>query len=202
MEWLHGNRTPNRGAALAAGIVLALAIALPSAAIGAQPGEAELYRWLDRHGVVRYTTDLGRIPKSRRSTVVRVIPQTVPTAASDAAAGVPATRTAPLPGVIPAPDADPFNTPGQARSVDARDLAPGTALGGSSWPELDDRIAELEMLVAQDEEAIKQMISTPQTGDHDELIDSEELREIGARLPVLQGELAELKRWRDDPGTR
>jgi hypothetical protein len=46
------------------------------------------------------------------------------------------------------------------------------------------------------------MISQPQIGDHDELLDSEELRVIGARLPVLQGELAELKRWRDDPDTR
>ena len=64
------------------------------------------------------------------------------------------------------------------------------------------RSAELEILVAKDEEAIKDMISAPQAGDYDELIDSEELREIGARLPVLQGELAELKRWRDDPGTR
>lgn len=193
-------RTPKRGAALAARVGVALAIVLSSAATGAQQGETELYRWLDRHGVVRYTTDLGRIPNSRRSTVIRVVPQSIPTAASNAAAAAPAPP--PLAGAIPAPDTDPFNAPGQARAVAAQDLAPGTALGGSSWPELDDRIAELEALVAQDEEAIKEMISTPQTGDYDELIDSEALREIGARLPVLQAELAELKRWRDDPGTR
>jgi hypothetical protein len=96
---------------------------------------------------------------------------------------------------------DPFNAPDQVGKVDAQDLATDAALGGSSWPELDARIAELEILVAKDEEAIKVMISTPQVGNHDPLIDSEELREIGARLPVLQGELAELKRWRDDPGT-
>jgi len=193
-------RTPKRGAALALLIGFALWIALPSFANGAQQGEVELYRWLDRHGVVRYTTDLSRIPNSRRSTVIRVVPQSVPTATSNAAPAIPAPPA--LPGVVPAPDADPFNAPGQAQAVDTQDLAPSAALGGSSWPELDDRIAELEMLVAQDEEAIKEMISTPQTGDYDELIDSEALREIGARLPVLQAELAELKRWRDDPGAR
>jgi len=158
-------------------------------AIGAQEGETELYRWLDRHGVVRYTTDLGRIPNARRSTVVRVVPRSVPAATA---------QTAPP---APVPGADPFNAPNQVQSVDSQDLPAGAALG-SSWPELDARIAELEALVAKDEEALKQMISRPQAGNRDELIDSEELREIGARLPVLQGELAELKRWRDDPGTR
>jgi hypothetical protein len=179
-----------RRAALAGLVGLALWIALPSVAIGARQSETELYRWLDRHGVVRYTTDLSRIPDARRSTVVRVVPPSIPTAT---------TRAAPA---APVPGADPFNAPGQVPKVDAQDLAPNAALSGSSWPELDARIAELEILVAKDEEAIKEMISTPQTGDYDELIDSEELREIGARLPVLQGELAELKRWRDDPGTR
>ncbi len=178
------------GAAFAGLVGLALWIALPSVAIGAQQGESELYRWLDRHGVVRYTPDLSRIPKSRRSTAIRVVPPSIPTATA---------RIAPA---APVPGADPFNAPGQVPTVDTQDLAPDAALGGGSWPELDARIAELEMLVAKDEEAIKEMISTPQAGDHDELIDSEELREIGARLPVLQGELAELKRWRDDPGTR
>ena len=100
------------------------------------------------------------------------------------------------------PGADPFNAPNQAPKVDTQDLAPSATLSGSSWPELDARIAELELLVAKDEETIKDMISAPQIGDYDELIDSEELREIGARLPVLQGELAELKSWRDDPGIR
>jgi uncharacterized coiled-coil protein SlyX len=190
MELPKRIRMPRRGAAFAGLVGFALWIALPYVAIGAQQSETELYRWLDRHGVVRYTTDLGRIPSARRSTVIRVVPPSVPTATSRAA------PAAPVPG------ADPFNAPGQVSPVDAQDLAADAAVGGGSWPELDARIAELEMLVAKDEEAIKEMISTPQTGDHDELIDSEELREIGARLPVLQGELAELKRWRDDPDTR
>ncbi len=177
-------------AAIAGLVGFVLWIALSSVAIGARQSETELYRWLDRHGVVRYTTDLSRIPDARRSTVIRVVPPSMPTAAS---------RVAPA---APVPGADPFTAPGQAPRVDSQDLAPDASLGGGSWPELDARIAELEILVAKDEEVIKDMISAPQTGDYDELIDSEELREIGARLPVLQGELAELKRWRDDPGIR
>jgi len=175
-----------RAAAFAGLVGFALWIALPSVAIGAQQGETDLYRWLDRNGVVRYTTDRDRIPNARRDTVIRVVPPSIPAATSRAA------PAAPVAG------ADPFSPPGQTRQADAQAAAPS----GRSWPELDARIAELEMLVAKDEEAIKEMISTPQTGDRDELIDSEELREIGARLPVLQGELAELKRWRDDPDTR
>ena len=190
MELPNRIRTSKRGAVFAGLVGFALWIGLSSVAIGAQQSETELYRWLDRHGVVRYTTDLSRIPNARRDTVIRVIPPSIPTATSRIAPAAPVTGT------------DPFNPPGQVQNVDPQDPAPGTALGGSSWPELDARIAELEMLVAKDEEAIKEMISTPQTGDYDELIDSEELREIGARLPVLQGELAELKRWRDDPDTR
>jgi len=190
MGLLNRIRMSKRRAALAGLVGFALSIALPSMAIGARQSETELYRWLDRHGVVRYTTDLSRIPDARRSTVVRVVPPSIPLATS---------RVAPA---APVPGADPFNAPGQAPTVDTQDLAPRASLGGNSWPELDARIAELELLVAKDEEAIKVMISIPQAGDYDELIDSEELREIGARLPVLQGELAELKRWRDDPDTR
>ncbi len=186
-------RMPKRGATWVVVAGFVLATALPWVAIGAQQGETELYRWLDRHGVVRYTTDLGRIPKSRRSTVVRVVPQS--TATTPVAPPAPAV---PLPGLVPAADADPFSAPGQITNVTPQASTAAT----SSWPELDARIAELELLVAQDEERIKQMVSAPQVGDDDDLIDSEELREIGARLPVLQGELAELKRWRDDPDTR
>ncbi len=183
-------RRAKRRAALAGLVGFACWIALPSLTVGAQQSEVELYRWLDRHGVVRYTTDLSRIPNARRSTVVRVIP--------------PANRTTPtrIAPAAPVPGADPFNAPDQISKVDAQDLAPDASLGGSSWPELDTRIAELEILVAKDEELIKEMISQPQIGDHDDLLDSEELRVIGGRLPVLQGELAELKRWRDDPDTR
>jgi hypothetical protein len=174
------------------------------------PTGPELYRWLDRDGTVRYTPDLGRIPDSRRKTVIRVVPGTK--ASAPTLAAQPGAMTIPTPGEKPPsaaaalgatlPDADPFNAPGEARRVQSQDLAPGTSFGGNSWPELDDRIAELEVLVARDEETIKQMVSAPPSEGYDELIHSPELREIAARLPVLQGELEELRRWREEPDRR
>jgi hypothetical protein len=101
-------RMPKRGAVLAGLVGFGLWIALPSMAIGVQQGETELYRWLDRHGVVRYTTDLSRIPNARRSTVIRVVPPSVQTAT---------TRVAPA---APVPGADPFNAPGTPRSAAVR----------------------------------------------------------------------------------
>ena len=76
-KWIQ---TPRCGAVFAGLVGFALWIALPSVAIGAQQRETELYRWLDRHGVVRYTTDLSRIPNARRSTVIRVVPPSIPAA--------------------------------------------------------------------------------------------------------------------------
>jgi hypothetical protein len=165
---------------------------------------------LDRYGAVRYTPDLSRIPDSRRNTVVRVVPSTKPRAGTLAAQ--PGAMTIPTPGEEPPSatatlggtlaDADPFNSPAERRGVQSQDLGTGTSYGGSSWPELDTRIAELEVLVAQDEETIKQMVSSPPSDEYDELIHSTELREIAARLPILQGELYELRRWREEPDRR
>ncbi len=201
----------------------ALALALTAALIPAAGGSAdeadeqaragvptpELYRWQDRYGAVRYTPDLDRIPDSRRDTAIRVIRSAKPE--STASAAQPGAMTIPTPGQkppsatatlgAPMPDADPFNAPSEARRVQSQDLTTGSA-GKGSWPELDARIAELEVLVARDEEAIKQMISTPASGEYDELIHSQELREIAARLPILQGELEELRRWREEPDRR
>ncbi len=211
---------PQRAGATLGALALALSAAPLLASNGATddgsgqlrpaPTGPELYRWLDRYGVVRYTPDLDRIPDSRRSTIIRVVRSAEPRAATLAAQ--PGPMTIPTPGETPPsataarvdtlPSAEPFNAPGEARRVGSRDLVSGTSFGGSSWPELDARIAELEILVARDEETIKQMISAPPSEDYDELIHSQELREIAARLPVLQGELDELRRWREEPDRR
>ncbi len=61
----------------------------------------------------------------------------------------------------------------------------------------------LEMEVGADEEAIKEMISEPFGEGGDEvLIYTPELREIAERLPALQSELIDLRRWRDEPDAR
>jgi len=157
-------------------------------------GERELYRWLDREGVVRYTPDFSRIPEVRRDTAIRVISGTSPLGAP--------MRPAPAPVLAPLgpalAGADPFNAPAEARQVESARLA-DDAFGGNSWPELEARIAELEVLILADEEIIKDMISAPRTDGRDDLMNSPVLRQIARRLPVLQGELHELRRWREQP---
>lgn len=175
------------------------AAALSAAAFSAHAREVaderELYRWLDRDGVVRYTPDIDRIPDVRRDTAIRVIRGATPL-------GQPL-RSAPAPVVV-APlgpalaGADPFNAPAEARQVASKNLK-GDTFGGNSWPELDARITELEVLILADEEIIKEMISAPRTDGRDDLMHSPVLRQIARRLPVLQGELHELRRWREQP---
>ena len=118
-------------------------------------------------------------------------------------------RSQPAPAAIPQPRStnpipggDPFNAPAERRDVAADTLSGRSPLGGSSWPELDARIAELETLIAADEETIKEMISAPPSDAYDQLIHSPELRQVAARLPLLQGELDELRRWREQPRDR
>ena len=92
------------------------------------------------------------------------------------------------------PESEPFNEPSEQRS-EIRDIPHSR----SSWPELDARIAELEALVIADEESLKDMISAPPTERYDELIHSQQLRDIAARLPQLHTELNELRQWRELP---
>jgi hypothetical protein len=162
--------------------------------------ERELYRWVDRGGVVRYTPDLSRIPDTRRETVIRVISGTSPL-------GLPLktpAKTPAAPSMAPLgpalAGADPFNAPSEARRVEQVSTDP--AFEGTTWPELDARIAELEILIQADEEIIKEMISAPQSPGSDDLTHSPVLRQIAARLPILQGELNELRRWREQPRDR
>ncbi len=163
-------------------------------------GERELYRWLDRSGAIRYTPDLSRVPDTRRKTAIRVVTGSAPRneagTQSQTVSAEPATL-APLSTSLAG--GDPFNAPAEARQVESEQLAADTAFGGNSWPELNARIAELEVLIFADEEIIKEMISAPPSEGSDDLIHSPVLRQIAARLPILQGELNELRRWREQP---
>ncbi|MFP8880833.1 MAG: hypothetical protein VCE43_16050 [Myxococcota bacterium] len=160
-------------------------------------GEPELYHWLDLTGVVRYTPDLDRIPDTRRKTAIRVVPGTNPL--GEQLSSSPAAPVVLAPLGLSLAGADPFNAPAEARRVVSEELAIDAAYGGNSWPELDARIAELEVLISADEEIIKDMISAPPSEGSDDLIHSPVLRQIAARLPILQGELSELRRWREQP---
>jgi hypothetical protein len=163
------------------------------------PTGRELYRWQDRNGVIRYSTDLSRVPDTRRESVIRVISGSSPT-------GQPLSKPAASPSLAPLgpalAGADPFNAPAEARQVGSQALSGNDAFAGNTWPELDARIAELETLIYADEEVIKDMISAPPSEGSDDLIHSPVLRQIAARLPILQGELNELRRWREQPRDR
>lgn len=83
---------------------------------------AELWQWTDEDGTVRYTPQKSRIPAGRRGSALVVepgMPLPDPSAAPAAAA----------PTVYAPPDAvtfeaDPFNAPSQARSLEAEELSP------------------------------------------------------------------------------
>jgi len=84
-------------------------------------GAAELWQWTDEDGTVRYTPSRARIPSGRGGTAIRLEP------GMSAPPGAPA----PLPAAgVYAPrdevafDADPFNAPSQAQSLEAEQLLP------------------------------------------------------------------------------
>jgi hypothetical protein len=87
--------------------------------------------------------------------------------------------------------------PGARAAGDARsDAAAGTqADAAARAANLARRIAELEVQIARDEEALKILISDPEAAPG--LRGSQELAEIAARLPERQAELRALREERD-----
>jgi hypothetical protein len=88
----------------------------------AGPGSAgaELWRWIDADGVVRYTPDPDRVPAQRRSTLLRVEAGMPPAPVPEPA------RAQPLPIFAPPGDPalaeDPWNAPGRARDIESEIL--------------------------------------------------------------------------------
>lgn len=84
----------------------------------ALPAQAELWRWTDASGVIRYTANATRVPAAAKHTLARVEPG-LAAAAPVAAAPAPAAKAPEL--LIPADEfsfsADPFNAPDQARTL-------------------------------------------------------------------------------------
>jgi hypothetical protein len=107
-------------------LLRAAALALAAAPL-ASVAVADLWQWTDAAGVVRYTPDPGRVPDGRRGTLLKVEPGMVlppPMAVSPSGTAAP---TETPPGLYAPEDeisfeADPFNAPGQARSLEVRDV--------------------------------------------------------------------------------
>jgi hypothetical protein len=193
-----------------AALGLALGGALAIAAADAPAEFAPLYQWVDGEGVVRYTPDPDRVPRSRRATMVLVRPGT-PAPAPTASAG---SEPAPLPTGLPpaatstperSPEgasdqagqgADPFNAPGRARRVVSERIEEPAPRGGSAPTALDAQIRELEAAIARDQEALMALIGEASPEGADPADDSDELREIARRLPALQADLRALRERR------
>jgi hypothetical protein len=141
-----------------------------------------IYQWTDSDGVYRYTPLLDRIPDHARHTVVTLEsgedpPQNTPIYFD------PDPRAA----VVAIPDQPP-------EAADSGGAAAAPAQGNDGSGEYDERIRVLEARIAEYEEALKEMISAP--GADADIEVPPELREIAARLPQLQAELAALERGR------
>ncbi len=85
-------------------------------------------------------------------------------------------------------------SPAAVSAGSARVASPSQAAVAASpqSPELRSRREELVAQIAEDEEMLKALISEAPAEDGEPLIDSNELREIARRLPVLQEELRAL----------
>ena len=160
-----------------AGRTCAIAI-LASIGIGCAPSTKrsgygrELYQWSDASGEVRYTTYLERVPVRRLHTMQRVI---AGRSAEENAAGLRGVRMTQGSGGAP-------------------ESAAQNASGSAYLSDLDERIATLEVAIERDQEILKILISDPDAAPN--LSDSDELKEVGLRLPQRQRELRALREER------
>jgi hypothetical protein len=169
------------------GWATALALALCGAAPASAAEEtATLYQWEDSNGVYRYTPEFDRIPGYARHTAVEIRPGAAPPSKTPVY-------------FDPDPRAPVVAIPSQSPETATASAAPGTpAQDSGASSDLGARIRELEARIAEDEEALKQLISAPGADADTEV--SPELREIAARLPRLQAELASLRQRRARSG--
>jgi uncharacterized coiled-coil protein SlyX len=184
LETGRGRATRWRGWTTA--LALALCGVVPA---GAAEENVTLYQWQDSNGVYRYTSEFDRIPRYARDSAVEIRPGAAPP--SNAPVYFDPDPRAP---VVAVP-----NQPPEAPEAATAGAAPGTPPQASGAPgDLDARIRALEARIAADEEALKQLISKPGAEADTEV--SPEMREIAARLPRLQAELASLRKQRASDG--
>jgi hypothetical protein len=156
-----------------------IAVTLALAGCASSQASRALHRWTDTAGNVRYTEFPEDVPRAQAHTLELVQPGTL------------ARRSAPPPAPVDVAAARPPASPGTAPPAAEPPAPPPVAPPETP---LDLRIAELEARIETEQEALKALISDPAAAP--ELRGSPELREIGERLPALQGELEKLKKQR------
>jgi len=158
----------------------AFALLLAPGAIRADEG-GTIYQWTDANGVTRYTPSLDRVPSGARETVLTIQsgaeePSNEPIyfepdpRASEVAVPEPALEAAGSPVLVTPLEPDPEPEPGDREA----------------------KVRALEAEIAQIEDQLKEYISEPGAAPGPDI--PPELRDIAARLPELQGELARLQR--------
>ncbi len=147
---------------------------------------AEVYMWVDEHGVTHYTLDKDQVPAHLRGQIRDAAPVAAPTPPTSPGVREPEPAPAPAATAIqppvetaaPIPPDEPLPLP----PVDAG-IEPGDS------PE----IASVKQQIAADRERIKQLLAEPGAAG-EQLASNAELRETGERLARKQAELEGLRR--------
>ena len=171
-----------------------------------------IYKWIDENGIAHYTTDRERIPSAirdrveSRGEVAAKSPEAAAQAVHEdlmrdavrkqAATGTP---TAPIPAPsagataaseVPAPNPN-------AAPVAPAPVAPVAPEEQAQLDELDQKIDAVQGQIAQREETLAALISTPDEQRTTPLVDDPQFREISQTLPKLQADLQTLRERRN-----
>lgn len=164
-----------RGALLVA--ICAGSWALPAAGFA---DNGVLYQWTDEEGVVRYTPDRGRVPRSARE-VQEIAAPTPVRPESDGAPSAPGSLPAVMGSKLPEELVTPAEPP------------------PSSPDALAARISELREAIARDEATLEQMVAATRSRGAEP--DDARLQAIANRLPVMRTELLRLEKLERDRAT-
>lgn len=178
---------------VAVGLVLIASAFAVAATAQDAPEDAppRIYRWIDENGIAHYTTERDRIPAALRNRVGGLGRDTParPSLGGSSDAWVARDR---------ALDADPegWYEEGDTPYVDPEFQAEQVEEQAIARFDLDLRIAELEMVIQEDEDALKTIVSDPNSGGPLASRENTEFRIIAMRLPKQLQELGALRNER------
>ncbi|MBW2241856.1 MAG: hypothetical protein JRH01_07700 [Deltaproteobacteria bacterium] len=176
--------------AVASALLLVVGIAPFSAAAQDTADETSprIYRWIDENGIAHYTTERERIPAALRNRVGRLggekPARTTYGGPSDAWAGRDRAVTV---------DPDGWYEAGDTVYVDPAVVAEQAEEQAIALFDLDLRISELEIVIREDEDALKSMVSDPNSGGPLASGENETFKTIAMRLPGRLDELGSLR---------
>jgi hypothetical protein len=157
--------------------------------------EGQIYRWTDAEGQTHFTPSLEQLPPTIREQISTLasMPGESRMALSQEGRWAALNIDGNSSGVS-------FGDVTESRGIETEvlqeTLDPAQALRNS---EMDSRIAELESIIAQHEDQLKEMISNPDAATNSSFVEQEEFRTIAQELPALQAELKALKAQQAQP---